>query len=273
MRDPSACVDSWLMRDQGAEDPLSSCLSTALTCEAIAKCLHRPGEEPAVAYCRAHTGTMTACDGTRLIVCGSDDPDESMMVDCASLGAACAPLTHPGGLTTHACVDSARCPSDLTTTACDGPGAILGCHDGAIERTPCKPGDACRSHTEADGEQAASCEAPGHARCPNPGSRRCEGSRLIQCEVNGHFGRESSVDCASIALLCVVDDGGASCSDGPSECQGGRASCEGDALSFCAAGKRLRVDCAEIGLGSCEVDGRGPEAACRPRKTSGPTAH
>jgi hypothetical protein len=263
-RDPGACVDWWLQSPPDPRDPLSTCLSAALTCEGIAKCLHPPAQESVAAYCRAHPGEMRACDGARLVLCSDDDPDESTMVDCGSLGARCAPMTHPGGLTTRACVDSARCPAEVTKATCDGPGAILLCNDGAIDRAVCKPGYTCEMHTEGDGEQAADCEVPGHVSCPVPGKRRCEGSRLIQCEAHGHFGHESSIDCAALALSCSADDGGARCTEGPPQCTG-RASCEGNVLSFCAAGKRLEIDCGEIGLGACEADGRGPDAVCRSR--------
>jgi hypothetical protein len=265
-RDPGACVDYWLTALHDPEDPLSVCLSAAISCDAVERCLHPPSASPAALYCRAHPGRMTDCDGTRLVVCGGDDPDERTTVDCSSLGAKCVTLAHPGGLTTHACADPARCPEELTRSACDGPDAVLACHDGAMERVVCRRGSVCHTHTEGDGEQVATCEAPGHVSCSAPGSRRCEGSRLIQCEAHGHFGEESSIDCAALALTCSREDGGATCTDGPPECSDGHASCEGNALSFCAAGKQVHIDCKEIGLGVCEADGRGPEAACRPRK-------
>jgi hypothetical protein len=265
-RDPGACVDFWLTNAQDPKDPLATCLSAALTCEGVEKCLHPFSASAAARYCRDHPGHMTDCDGTRLVVCGGDDPDESTEVDCASLGAKCATLARPGGLTTHACADSTRCPEDLTRSACDGAGAVLSCHEGAVERVVCKAGSVCQAHTEGDGEQVAMCEAPGHVSCSTPGSRRCEGSRLVRCEAHGHFGHENAVDCASLALSCSGRDGEATCTDGPPECVGDHASCEGNALSFCAAGKRFHIDCGEIGLGVCEADGRGPEAACKPQK-------
>jgi hypothetical protein len=265
-RDPGDCVDWWLMSAQDPKDPLPICLSAALTCEGIGKCLHPPAPDATAAYCRAHPGRMTDCDGTRLVVCSDDDPDEGTMVDCASLGAKCAPLARPGGITTHACVDGARCPLELTKAACDGPRAILSCREGAIDRVVCAPGSTCQTHMEDDGEQVAMCEAPGHVRCSTPGSRRCDGSRLVRCEALGHFGYERSVDCAAEALSCSTEDGGATCTDGPPQCTLGHASCEGNALAFCAAGRRFHVDCGDIGLGVCEADGRGPEAACRPRR-------
>ena len=267
-------MDHWIMEAPGPAGPVMGCLSSALTCEAIDACLHSAPDPPSTAFCRAHPGAMTGCDGTSLILCGEDEPEESTTVDCASLGATCSALTEAGGLSTHACVDPARCPAELTKTWCDpraGAGiAVLSCHDGEIERTVCPTGSTCQAHAEADGEQAATCEAKGHTSCAHPGSRRCEGSRLVRCEVHGHFGHERSVDCAAIGLVCTERESGAGCTDGPPQCAGGPATCEGEGLSFCAAGKRLRVDCRELGFGTCEADGRGPQATCRPAATPAP---
>jgi hypothetical protein len=262
-RDPAACVDHWIL--EGAS-PTLACLSSALTCDAVGACLHSTPNAAGEAFCGAHPGELTGCDRNRLVLCGGDDPDEATLVDCASFGAECSALTQAGGLSTHACVDPRRCPPELTRAWCDGGKAVLACHDGEIERTACPAASPCHAHTEADGEQAAACEAPGHPSCKAPGSTQCVGSVLVTCEAHGHFGHEHSVDCAAAGLACTEVGGRAACTDGPPECGRGQAVCEGDALTFCAAGKRVHVRCRELGLDACEVDGRGPEAACRPSK-------
>jgi hypothetical protein len=259
-RDPAACVDHWILE---GGSPALSCLASAPSCDAVGACLHSAPDAYGGAFCEAHPGAMSGCDGTRLVACG-DDPDEATVVDCASLGATCAALTQAGGLSTHACVDPRRCPAELTRAWCDGPLAVLSCHDGEIERTVCPSGSPCEGHAEADGEQAAMCEAPGHASCSTPGSRRCAGTRLFVCESHGHFSHEHAVDCSLAGLTCTEDAGGAACTEGPPQCARGHTSCEGDALTFCAAGRRRQVRCPEIGFATCAADGRGPEAACRP---------
>ncbi len=263
-RNPSACVDFWLAREGDPDMGAPSCLSSALTCDDVDACLHPRHPGPSAAFCRAHPGAMTGCEGTRLVSCGADDPEESTVVDCASLGATCGEIAQAGGLSTRACVDPARCPAELTKAWCDGPSAVLSCHDGEIERTACPAGATCQAHTDADGERTAMCETPGHTSCTSPGRTRCDGSRLVACEAHGHFGHEHTTDCAQAGLTCSVSDAGAVCTNASPECQAGHPSCEGSALSFCASGKRVRVDCGELGLGPSEADGRGPDATCRP---------
>jgi hypothetical protein len=258
-RHPGACVDEWIER--GPSDPLVGCLARAASCDAVDACLHEPSSLASVAYCRAHPGAPTGCDGSRLVVCG-DDPEESRVVDCASLGARCSLLTQAGGLSTHACVDPVRCPPELTRVWCQDGSFVVSCHDGEIERAECPAGSSCQEHIEGDGDHAAMCEVAGHTACPKPGTRRCEASRLVVCESHGHFGHEHITDCMAEGLSCTEREGRAACTDGPSDCNGAAATCEGSALSFCALGRSTRVACSELGLGPCEADGRGTEAAC-----------
>jgi hypothetical protein len=269
LREPGACVDLWLASAGEASANLPPCLSSADSCAKVRTCLDRTvaaegraAPDPGSAFCRAHPGVTTTCDGTRLIVCGVDDPDESASVECATFGATCA-VVQSGGLTTRACVDPARCPSELTKAWCDGPAAVISCHDGEIERTACQTGSSCEAHTDGDGEKIAMCEVPGHVGCASPGTGRCDGSRLVQCEAHGHFGHERSVECAAAGLTCSQVERTASCTLGQPLCASGHASCDADALTFCAAGQRLHVSCSDIGLTRCEADGRGPEATCR----------
>jgi hypothetical protein len=262
-RNPSACVDFWLARAADPDLELPACLSSALTCDAVVACLHPSHRGASAAFCRARPGAMTGCDGTNLVSCGVDDPEESTVLDCASLGAKCGDVVQAGGLSTHACVDPVRCPAELNKAWCNGALAVLSCHDGEIERTACKPGSTCQEHADADGEHFAMCEVPGHASCTTPGGKRCDGSRLVECEAHGHFGHEHTVDCAAEGLSCSLSDAGETCTNASPQCQGGHPSCEGNALVFCASGTHVRVDCAEIGLGPCEADGRGPDATCR----------
>jgi hypothetical protein len=253
-----ACVLSAMLT--GHEPP-----SKPLSCDDIRACLHADHPTASNTYCATHPGAMTGCDSTTLVSCGDDDPGESTRTDCAALGATCGEIAQAGGLRTHACVDAARCPPELTRAWCDGTEAVLSCHDGEIERTACGDGAKCRAHSDADGEQIAMCEVPGHASCDAPGSRRCDGSRLVECEAHGHFGHRHTVDCSALGLACSPQDGGANCTNPTPTCYRGHPTCEGGALAFCASGLQVLVDCAEIGMGPCEADGIGPNAACRPR--------
>jgi hypothetical protein len=271
-RNPSACVDFWVsaVGDGPGETEVPGCLSSARTCGAVRACLHPSRSGSSAAFCRAHPGAMTGCDGTALVSCGADDPEESTALDCASLGAKCGDLTQAGGLSTHACVDPARCSTELTSAWCSGTRAVVSCHEGEIERTPCKAGTTCREHTDKDGEHVALCEGSGHASCTTPGKKRCDKSTLVECETHGHFAHEHAVDCATTGLGCSLVDGGAACTSATPACMGGHATCEGNTLAFCAAGVRVSIDCNDIGLGPCEADGRGLDATCRPSSPSLP---
>ncbi len=166
----------------------------------------------------------------------------------------------------HACVDPARCPPEVSRARCDGPDAVLSCHDGAIERSACLDNTTCREHTHEEGTEFATCTGGSLAECDSIGSRRCDANRLLVCEAHGHSGRLRETNCAALGLSCSAAGARASCVAQPAECGAGAARCEGDALSFCAAGRRERVSCASLGMGPCDPDARGLEAGCKVAK-------
>jgi hypothetical protein len=266
--DPGACVDGWLSHagPGGRKDALHRCLLAATTCEAVDACTRERGDARAAAFCGAHVGTITGCDGDRLVTCTGDDVAESTAVDCAALSARCGEVSLPGGLVARGCFSASLCPPSAPDARCDGATAIVACHDGAVERFGCEPGARCEEHADADGERTASCEAPAEARCEQPGARRCEGDRLVMCEPSGHFGRVRRTDCAALGLRCAARGERSTCESGAAQagrgCDRGAARCDGEALAFCAAGAPARVSCASLGLGACDPDARGARAAC-----------
>jgi hypothetical protein len=221
------------------------------------------GDAMATAYCRTNPGARTGCEGNRLVTCTADDPTESVSTDCAAFGATCADAREGSGLLTRACRSPVLCPAGAPEVRCEG-NAILGCRDGAVERTACAGGSRCEERRAADGTSSAICEAPGHRHCDRVGKRWCEQGKLVSCVPNGPFGETVVSDCAALGLTCDDHAGkDAACVvPGPQTCEHGPARCEGPALTFCAAGRRFRVGCGELGFPGCDPDAHGVDAAC-----------
>ena len=265
--DPAACVDWWLTSGLArGDEAFASCVANARSCAAVDGCAReRGGDAVAAEYCRDHAGEQTACVGTRRIVCSDDDPYESTSVDCAAMNATCGEVHVAGGLVVRGCASAALCPPGAPDVRCDGEGAIVTCRDGAVERTACAPGVRCKAAENDDGSRTAMCEGPGHAHCKEVGKSRCAEGRLVQCVPHGELGEERVTDCNALGLACDSSSGRPGCRvAGPRVCEGGASRCEGDALSFCAAGKPVRVSCAELGFSRCDPDGHGLDASCAP---------
>lgn len=263
-RDPGACVTAWSERTQ-ADDPTLKCAAAAKTCDDVGACLHGRGDPRAAKFCAESKGVLSACDGERLVSCSDDDGAESSIVDCATIGAKCREVKSAGGLLVRACFSPEKCPAGAPPARCDGKAAVITCQDGAIERVACGPGTSCVEHQEQDGERAASCELPGERRCELKGARHCEGDKLVECLAPTHWGTARVTDCAAQGLRCIGAGPRAACYVPTNvECDKELLPrCEGSALTFCAAGRKVSVDCASIGMKSCGA-GRGPFAACTP---------
>jgi hypothetical protein len=147
---------------------------------------------------------------------------------------------------------------------CDGTHAVVACHEGAVERTPCASGARCEEHRAADGAVTALCEPPAHRHCDAVGKRWCEEGKLVSCQAHGPFGEAVVSDCAAMGLSCDprVEGGGACVVPGPRACERAAPRCDGDALVFCAAGRSARVSCRDVGFTACDPDAHGVDAAC-----------
>jgi hypothetical protein len=269
LREPAACIDWWVARVRTQTDPVQKCLAGAKNCDQIASCAHGAAGDPrAAAYCTTHHGVLTACDGNAFVSCSGDDLAESTRVDCGAASARCEERKAPGGLVTRGCFSATVCPDKAPEERCEGPQALVSCHDGLVERTTCPPGTRCAPHVEASGDRGATCEPlDEHLHCSEVGARYCAGDRLVECIVHGHFGDARVSDCAELGLRCVGTGTRAACViRKPLECEPGPARCEGEALAFCAAGRRVKVSCRGLGLGPCDADAQGPAAACEPGK-------
>jgi hypothetical protein len=263
-RDPSACVDAWLAND---DDPtLLACVGTAKSCADVDACQSsHAGDRAASAYCRAHRGEQTACDGNRLVTCSDDDFAESTSVDCSTFGATCGEIHGEGGLVAHGCASPTLCPVGAPEARCDGTGAIVTCRDGAAEKTACSAGVRCLETRAGDGSQSAMCDARDHVHCTTVGASRCDANHLMTCVPHGTLGEARVVDCADAGLVCSATGDHATCAfPGARSCTGTAARCDGDALSFCAAGRPVKVSCAQIGFERCDPDGEALQAACAP---------
>jgi hypothetical protein len=269
-RDPGACVDWWIDHVYGENNDFATCIARARSCAEVDHCARDRGDPQAVAFCKAHPDAQTGCDGTRLVTCGDDDPDESTAIDCAKLGATCGEQHLAGGLVTRACLSPQLCPPGAPEARCDGKTAIISCHEGAVERSSCPAGVPCQEHKDSDGDQTATCEPPGHVHCEHVGERRCDGSRLVQCVPHGHFGEPRVLDCAAFGLGCGhANVGGTTKPDcivpNQAACDESGVKCDGQAVSFCAAGRKVTISCAALGFGPCDPDAKGLDAACKSR--------
>ena len=271
-RDPSACVDAWVARARADVEPFETCVAGAVDCEEVDTCMRARGNAVATAYCRANPGARSGCDGNRLVTCTEDDPTESSSTDCATFGATCGESKQAGGLLTRSCLSSTQCPAGAPEVRCDGTRAIVGCHDGAVDRTACIGGAHCEEHRGADGTPSAICESPGHRHCDAVGKRWCEQGKLVSCIPHGPIGEAMVSDCAALGLACDdhAETGAACVVPGPRACEHGGARCDGDALTFCAAGRRFRVACRDLGFSVCDPDAHGVDAACAPAPPRAP---
>jgi hypothetical protein len=266
--DPAACVDEWLGKGPTEAEALAACVGATHDCEGVDTCVRARGDAVAIAFCSANHGLRAACSGSRLVTCSEDDPEESTSVDCAALSATCGESRLAGGLSTHACLAPALCAASVLESRCQGPGAILSCREGAVERIECASGSTCVERRSSDGAREAVCETSAHRGCEAVSTRWCEGSVLVRCQPQGEIGNEVPTDCAAFGMACDehAAAGPACVVPEPNACHGRGPRCEGDVLTFCAAGERLGVPCREVGFEGCDPDAHGVEAACTRRR-------
>lgn len=191
------------------------------------------------------------CSGSTFAQCGDG---YRYQVDCSKVGLACDPIA--------ICSESpaTACDRETFENSCDADGTPSICDDGAIIHGPdCAAlGLAC-----ADG----SCIGKGEVCVGGARSYQgdvfydgieCDGATLISCV----YGREHRLDCASIApgFSCQTHEGEAFCGlasectpAAPAAGNGPDAACDGDAVVFCNAGRRVRVDCTALGFERCEL--------------------
>lgn len=254
-RDPGKCLAAWgaALSPSGA-DERQECMLHAKTCDAVKAC-SSPADRAAIAFCRAHPGTTTACDGNARIECG-DDADEAERVDCGTVSGRCEAVSHPGGLTESACVSRTLCPAGAKEGRCEGESTVVRCQDGAAERIACTRGHRCVARKDDDGIERAACEPEGTPRCSAPGARYCEGERLVAC--SGPRGTEKSAvevtDCAAAGLRCEGQGKAAGCYvRGKPDCSvDDPPVCDGGTMTFCALGRRVEIACATLGGRACE---------------------
>lgn len=280
-RDPSACAEWWLagLGDNAEPDTLRRCLSDATTCEGVSSCMLGGGDARAASFCAQRAGPMSGCDGDRLVTCGEDDVHPGSVLDCAAMGASCREAKSAGGLVVRACWSPQKCPAGAPDTRCDGDGAVLSCHDGALERIVCRPGTVCEERADGLGGSVASCVFSNRRTCRALSARRCEEGRLVECDPDRGDGDVSLTDCAGLGLRCAGVGPRAGCYVSTNvECDKERvARCEDESLTFCVAGRIMKVPCANLGLEACDPLAKSPIASCgperhRPSETPSPPA-
>jgi hypothetical protein len=263
-RDPGACVEALVTRAPAAADAFEGCVAKTKGCSDVDACVRARGDAAAAQFCRDHAGKHAGCVGTRLVTCSEDDPSEATSMDCAALAGTCAELPQPGGLLVYGCVSPSLCPAGASGSHCQGAGAVVSCHEGAAERTECAAPSRCTETKAADGTGLAFCEQPNHRHCTELDKRWCEDGRLLTCRSHGPVGEVVATDCALQGLTCEPSpDNGAECAvPGKPVCTRGSPTCEGESLAFCAAGRRFRVSCRDLGFAACDPDAHGVDAAC-----------
>jgi hypothetical protein len=259
-REPAACVEQWLEHPHVHD--VVACLDRAATCEQIDACVHERVDAAASAYCQSHPDEQTGCDGDKLILCGDDDPDESTTSDCAAMGAKCGEH-RVSGLLTKACLSPMLCPPDAAESRCEG-GAVIACHEGAVEREACPQGTACTVAQEHGHVRAVCRGGPNYVECSAVTDRRCEGNKLVTCASHGLEGQVQVIDCTSLGLVCDGNLPRPACAlPGARDCTPGPARCEDDALTFCAAGAKVAVGCTTLGFEGCSPEAHGLYAGCK----------
>ena len=209
-------------------------------------------------------GLARAATANRLVTCTEDDPNESTSTDCAAFGATCGDSKQAGGLLARACLSPALCPAGAPRCAATAsmPSSAAATARSSARRA--RRARAARSTAASTARPRPSARPPVHRHCDVVGKRWCEQDRLVSCQPHGPLGEAAVTDCAASGLAC--DDhleGGAACVvPGPRACDHAPTRCDGDALAFCAAGRRVRVSCRDLGFSACDPDAHGVDAAC-----------
>lgn len=260
-RTPRACVD-WYVVNARDEAPLADCVMKAKSCADMSHCTHVRADGLAETFCKAHPGTLSACDGNELLECEGDSSIESTATDCVALGGTCGEHKN-AGLVERGCISPRMCPQGAPEHRCDGD-AVIDCDDGIADKNACPPGSHCVSGKDENGAPTARCRSARGRECTLAGSAFCEGDVAYVCVQNGRFAGLHSADCGALGLACTVRSGRVACvRRGPAECAAEPATCSGDELRFCAAGESFHVSCKELGFASCDPAGGGGEALCQ----------
>ena len=201
-----------------------------------------------------------SCEGNALTTTPTNATLSPVHFDCGAVGGVCELLA--SNSTGYGC-NAISCRGTLGPgPKCEGT-TVSGC-GGWAEYTSvdcARTGRICRSdglHAVCDGTAGAACE----------GSEKvtCAGSVATYCGGSAH----TTLDCARTHFRTRCAGGETSwepCSPADTECDpmsfGG--ACDGTKVNVCSDGSIVSVDCAAVGLASCEPSSPGHFARCRER--------
>jgi hypothetical protein len=256
LRSASLCVDDSLpARSESAARLL--CMRSARDCAAVEACLGISSSQRVVQYCKAHPEALSICQGDLWVTC-AEKPEDHLYVDCTKLSGHCSEARLAGGLLVRGCSSPSLCPAGVQEARCDTPRSLVNCHDGMAERTECPSGTRCEV-----GPDGSSCVAAAGPKCGPVDDSYCMEDTLVECPSSERTRNVRTTDCGSCGLRCVARGKQASCRVGiANDCDGGTSQCVAGELSFCAAGRKLRVSCIKIGFAKCEPALHGLESAC-----------
>jgi len=256
------CSFNPTMRPLGRTRAMWSCLSDTKSCAEVDACVFpdAPSKCNAVA-----SGSFTACGGDLLLECGRREEGRATAVDpCPLVGRACT-------------------TKDPSTALCSG--VKKDCSLG-IECSGTAAVD-CRNENALLVDHGVDCAAFGAGSCagddagvgcvPSEDAGACDdaGTIALACTDAGVVtscvgGRALAIDCTKLGLPCDVTTKAIAPYEPLAACaerlDAGRCAsaddCTGTTLHSCAQGASFTVDCASVGLGTCEKVSTGALARC-----------
>jgi len=207
---------------------------TALDCAGVWAC--QGFESMAVSSC------APACDGDVLVEC--EGGTVRYRTDCTRTSQTCVVGANGPACGLGPCTEAAqRCDGNVLVS-CDA-------EEGIESLTFCDQfGWTC----EESGSNLARCSDGTSVACTPGVEPRCEGTTLVRCVDRFELG----VDCASLVegMGCFLLGTHSYCGFGDAcdpDLSKGMETCEGTVMSYCAAGLRETLDCADYGFVMCSA--------------------
>ncbi len=255
---------------RGGTLALWECLAAAQACADVDRCVF-PGGVPVC----GSAGDFTSCGDV-----GGVAANAAVRIECTDGGAAhgesCALRGETCATqgTTGTCAGATADGGGLAcqTSGCDGT-RLHWCADGGDIGLDCASTGArrCAGFPSTGPAQWVACVPQGDAGCAPDASASCSGGVATSCPA----GVLETVDCAGLLQagesscnagpLAAPFDWTSACTVVPPSCD--TDSCSGTTLQGCARGAIFNVDCAQVGLGACQMattGGGGTHAACTP---------
>lgn len=214
----------------------------------IYKCINAAkGDCAAIAACY---GKRSDCDNSYKDRCEGDVAVTCDLIEKKVFAFDCTKAKMKCQIKKDGLRDSAICALDTCFSSfgnmCSG-NRLLNCVNSLIEVYECEADGLICSSTS----KGAECIGESSSKCMNKGyTPSCQGTKRVTC-VGGY---EHFYDCSkqkNIATSCV----GADCAVSGKECDHDLNRCAGEQLEACLDGSWGKIDCKQLGLGACQVQG------------------